>query len=101
MPLMKEKNYLPDEFTIEYDVFGDVSKGNIECEMGFGDDRTFIGRHWISKDEMGFRFEWDKPDNSSGSQSETVKINGNEWNHISSKGYGVMTETEALSAAAS
>jgi outer membrane protein OmpA-like peptidoglycan-associated protein len=83
MPLMKEKNYLPAEFTIEYDVFGDAKDGSVECEMGFNEDRTFIGRHWIYKDKIYFDLRWTKPDGSEGSQTEEVKLNGNEWNHIS------------------
>ncbi|MDR2205019.1 MAG: OmpA family protein [Flavobacteriaceae bacterium] len=83
-PLMNAKNYLPDEFTIEYDVFGDAQNGNsAECEIGFNDSRTFIGRHWLYKDEGNFSFSWVKPDGQSGSQSEKVSLKGNQWNHIS------------------
>jgi hypothetical protein len=47
-PLMKEKNYLPDEFTIEFDVFCDIPKnGYVECEIGFNDNRLFIPRTYI------------------------------------------------------
>jgi len=42
VPLMDpSENYLPDEFTIEYDVYGDVSKEDkIACEIRFNDAST-------------------------------------------------------------
>ena len=42
VPLMNpSENYLPDEFTIEYDVYGDVSKEDkIACEIRFNDAST-------------------------------------------------------------
>jgi outer membrane protein OmpA-like peptidoglycan-associated protein len=83
MPLMSEKNYLPDEFTIEYDVFVDSKGSYYTCEMGFNDSRTFIGRHVIYDEEISFNFNWVRPDGEGGSNSQRVSINKNSWNHIS------------------
>ena len=84
MPLMKEKNYLPDEFTIEFDIYGDVSKTSyVTGEIGFNDGRAFVPRTSIYKDRIRLNASWRKPDDNSGHQSEDIKVNGNEWNHIS------------------
>ena len=83
-PLMTEKNYLPDEFTIEYDIYVDApSSGYVECEIGFNDSRTFVGRHYISKSIFRLDASWKKPDDSGGSQNEDIAIKENEWNHVS------------------
>ena len=84
VPLMKEKNYLPDEFTIEFDVYGDAAKGTVTCEMGFNDSRTLIPRLYISKDKYSLSASWYKPDGTSGNQSQDITTaKGNQWHHVS------------------
>lgn len=83
VPLMQEKSYLPDEFTIEFDIYGDISKGTVVGEIGFNEGRTFVPRTRIHKDGIRLYAEWRKPDGSSGSQNEDIKANGNDWNHVS------------------
>jgi outer membrane protein OmpA-like peptidoglycan-associated protein len=85
VPLMKEKNYLPDEFTIEFDVLGDAAKGYTETEMGFHPNRVLIPRHYIHKDYTDLRASWRRPDGNGGSQSEdNIKTaRANEWTHVS------------------
>ena len=61
IPLMNPSdNYLPDEFTIEFDVFGDVSKGNkVACEMGFKDGKNiFIGKFYHMDDRAQNPYRW-------------------------------------------
>jgi outer membrane protein OmpA-like peptidoglycan-associated protein/type II secretory pathway pseudopilin PulG len=83
-PLMSERNYLPDEFTIEFDIYGDVSKRDgIECEIGFNDDRVFVPRTWIYKDHIRLAASWYRPDGNGGSQDERINVNGGQWNHVS------------------
>ena len=87
IPLMKEKNFLPDVFTIEFDVFGNASnESSVECEIGFNavaDTRVFIGRTWIGKDKISVFAEWKRPDNEYGRQNDEIKIIANEWHHVS------------------
>ncbi|MDR1792814.1 MAG: OmpA family protein [Bacteroidales bacterium] len=84
MPLIEPaKKYLPDQFTIEYDVYADNSKNSsVCCEMGFNDSRTFVGRHYLRKDNISLSGSWVKPDGSSGSQNVNIPGNGG-WHHIS------------------
>jgi outer membrane protein OmpA-like peptidoglycan-associated protein len=78
------KNYLPDVFTIEFDLYGDISDGTVECEIGFNDSRAFIPRLWIYKDRVELSADWKKPDGSGGSQGEKVTTTkGNEWFRVS------------------
>ena len=51
IPLMNPaENYLPEEFTIEYDVFGDISKGdNVTGEIRFNDGSTAFAIDQIGK----------------------------------------------------
>ena len=80
-PLMKEKEYLPEVFTIEFDVL--AAGGNATCEMGFAPDRVFIPRLYLGKDNMRLGANWRRPDGQSGSQSEDINVSGFQWNHIS------------------
>jgi outer membrane protein OmpA-like peptidoglycan-associated protein len=84
VPLMKEKDYLPDEFTIEFDVLGDASNGYTETEMGFNPSRVLIPRLYINKDNTRFNGSWRRPTGEGGSQSEDIKtVKANEWIHVS------------------
>ena len=61
IPLMNPSdNYLPDEFTIEFDIFGDVSKGNkVACEMGLKDGKNiFIGKFYNMDDRAFNAYKW-------------------------------------------
>jgi outer membrane protein OmpA-like peptidoglycan-associated protein len=80
IPLMNKKEYLPDVFTIEFDI---LSTGSTASEIGFGPNRIFILRDYLHENESDFHFGWKKPDNSEGSQSHSVKTSGHQWNHVS------------------
>ncbi|MCL2132085.1 MAG: OmpA family protein [Lentimicrobiaceae bacterium] len=61
IPLMNPSdNYLPEEFTIEYDIFGDVSNGNkVICEMGLKDgSNIFIGRFYNMEERSSSAYKW-------------------------------------------
>jgi len=88
IPLMKEKNYLPEEFTIEFDIFTNLSdtKSSVECEIGFNsmeENRIFVPRTFISKDQINLYAHWVRPDGQGGSQNIEIPAKGGEWNHIS------------------
>lgn len=79
-PLIEpSKNYLPDEFTIEWDIYAMPG----EIEIGMNDSRTFIGRFYIGKENGSLNASWAKPDGSSGSISTQKVVETNKWHHVS------------------
>ena len=86
VPLMSEKNFLPDVFTIEFDVFSDAADGRVEWEIGFHgatERRVLIPRFFVDKNETHLDASWRRTNGETARQEERIKINSNEWRHVS------------------
>lgn len=93
MPLIGDgKNYFPEQFTIEFDIYPqnhyETKSASDQFEIGFNDNRTLIAR-FVTGWEEGSRLNtsWKKP-NDGGSGSANTDDNGvyfsyNEWHHVS------------------
>ncbi len=86
------KNYLPQQFTIEFDIYPqsqyDVENASDAFEIGFNDNRTMIAR-WHNGWRAGSRLDvsWKKP-NDAGSGNVSTDDNNvyfayNQWHHVS------------------
>ena len=92
MPLIGDgKNYFPEQFTIEFDIYPqnqhETKSASDQFEIGFNDNRTLIARFFTGWEE-GTRLHasWKKP-NDGGSGSVSTDGNGvyfsyNEWHHV-------------------
>lgn len=92
MPLIGDgKNYFPEQFTIEFDIYPqnhyETKSASDQFEIGFNDNRTLIAR-FVTGWEEGTRLHasWKKP-NDGGSGSVSTDDNGvyfsyNEWHHV-------------------
>ena len=85
------KNYLPQQFTIEFDIYPQhtykVDNASDAFEIGFNKDRTMIAR-WHNTWDEGCRLHvsWKKP-NDAGSGSVSTDDNNvyftyNQWHHV-------------------
>lgn len=92
MPLIGNgKNYFPEQFTIEFDIYPqnyhETKSASDAFEIGFNDSRTLIARFntgW--KEGARLHASWRKP-NDGGSGSVSTDDNGvyfsyNEWHHV-------------------
>lgn len=92
MPLIGEgKNYLPEQFTIEFDIYPqytyDVKNASDAFEIGFNDSRTLIARFYTSwKEGARLNTSWRKPNDggtgSSNSDDNDVYFSYDEWHHV-------------------
>jgi outer membrane protein OmpA-like peptidoglycan-associated protein len=84
-PLMNpSKNYLPDEFTVEYDVFySDEIAGTPYCGIIFN-NLTFQGNHqYMKKGRLALIFSWTKTDGQRQNDRVEITIKPNEWHRVS------------------
>ncbi len=92
MPLIGDgKNYFPEQFTIEFDIYPqnhyETKSASDQFEIGFNDNRTLIARFATGwKEGSRLHASWKKP-NDGGSGSVSTNDNGvyfsyNEWHHV-------------------
>lgn len=92
MPLIGDgKNYFPEQFTIEFDIYPqnhyETKSASDQFEIGFNDNRTLIARFVTGWEEgSSLNTSWKKP-NDGGSGSANTDDNGvyfsyNEWHHV-------------------
>lgn len=92
MPLIGDgKNYFPEQFTIEFDIYPqnhyETKSASDQFEIGFNDNRTLIARFVTGwKEGSRLNTSWKKP-NDGGSGSANTDDNGvyfsyNEWHHV-------------------
>ena len=91
MPLIDSgKNYFPEQFTIEYDIYPqysyEIESASDQFEIGFNDDRTLIARfHTHGKDGAFLSTSWRKPNGDGGSARSCdngVYFPYNKWTHV-------------------
>ncbi len=106
IPLMKEKNYLPEKFTIEFDFFFRDSKVNTDANYGGGqvngsffielydanNERVFQGRiapqteEWHDSYDVykrGMDYEWYVNGERRDGESQEVELTTEDWHRIS------------------
>ena len=103
-PLMEEKNYLPEEFTIEFDVLSQPAQEGsswdatldivLKAEEGYNpfDIRTSVETHTLNNPSGGYYgIDWgwgaynpndDKIDGAPGTAAIAKVFKKNDWNHI-------------------
>ncbi len=78
-PLFKEKSFkLPDEFTLEFDLFIDDNEGEISVEFMNSNDEV-IANSLFWKDNTRFLFNWNN--NTNEKTSEDTYENSKGWRH--------------------
>ena len=78
-PLFKEKSFkLPDEFTLEFDLFIDGNEGETSVEFMNSNDEV-IANSLFWKDNTRFLFNWNN--NANEKTSEDTYDNSNGWHH--------------------
>ncbi len=91
MPLIGDgKNYFPESFTVEFDIYPQhsysVETATDQFEIGFNDSRTLVARFHTYRDEGCFLYtNWRKPNDDGGSSDSSdnnVYFSNNEWHHI-------------------
>ena len=91
MPLIGDgKNYFPQQFTIEFDIYPqycyEVENASDAFEIGFNDNRTLIARfHTTSREGCYLSTDWRKPNEEGGSMNtrdNNVTFFYNEWHHV-------------------
>lgn len=91
MPLIGSgKNYFPEQFTIEFDIYPQYSyeteSATDQFEIGFNDSRTLIARfHTHSGDGAFLSTSWRKPNDDGGSARSCdngVYFPYNKWTHV-------------------
>lgn len=91
MPLIADgKNYLPEQFTIEFDIYPqncyETDNASDHFEIGLNDNRTLIARfHTGRSDGAYLGTDWRKPNDDSGhsnSDDNNVYFSYDEWHHV-------------------
>ncbi|WP_455639809.1 OmpA family protein [Parabacteroides sp.] len=89
LPFMKEKDYLPDEFTVEFDLFVPGYKGlglNSRYDINFRDTNgkvAFKIYFYLTTSDIGMRWNWlNGGENNSGSIDRYFPFNRDQFNHL-------------------
>ncbi len=91
MPLIGDgKNYLPDQFTIEFDIYPRYTdtddKASPSYEIGFNDDRTLIARFYnVYSEGASLDASWRKPNDEEGNITtidNNVFFAYDQWHHV-------------------
>ena len=91
MPLIGDgKNYFPESFTVEFDIYPQhsesVETATDQFEIGFNDSRTLVARFHTNRDEGCYLYtNWRKPNDDGGSSDSSdnnVYFSNNEWHHV-------------------
>ena len=91
MPLIGDgKNYFPESFTVEFDIYPQDSRSvetaTDQFEIGFNDNSTLKARFHTYRNEGCFLYtNWRKPNDDSGSSDSSdnnVYFSNNEWHHV-------------------